>query len=189
MSYRAMNLPKKQIFVIIFSFIILLPCAYGGDENNLKQIKELKEYEKIYALQVRYLQQDGLESKRFAPGYVDSKKFYQWKNVIIDWELVPNRGRRESPPILYYEEYKIEVVEIFPEIHYIIDSGKCVLGYFDRSSRIFYKWKGITITPEAIPKKFHNRIPKKFVKEEVFREIEIEAPDLFWENLFKNLNE
>ena len=104
----------------------------------------------VFGLPVRvaYLGDD-----RFGTCYADftNRTIYLWRDVVIPREQVPNAGPSGRFKILTAKDFT--VVPFNAPVKYLESGGGYKPGYLDRSGRVFYAWKGVSLSQQEVPYK------------------------------------
>ena len=91
-----------------------------------------------------------LTNGTFAPAYADPPTFYQWEGVVVTYDALPRDSPYQRQPRVDVTLSSISVQTVVPELRLRREgNGLSLLGYYDKSRRVFYRWRGLTLTATA----------------------------------------
>jgi hypothetical protein len=140
----------------------------------------------VFSLPVVYVLFD---NDKISPCFVDAEKktLYRWKGVVLRPNQLPPRGPYNYFPLyvaydhpnvsagLVVKDYAVLPVEA--PVKYRVTDSDCRPGYWMKSPRVFFVWKGMALSKYELMDRSQDGQPAILDPEMVGEVIEIDMPD------------
>ncbi len=141
---------------------------------------------RLFALPDRFVM---FAKDQFSPCYFDREKklLYRWKDVVLRFDQLPELGPYHSYPIFVaYDRPELSaeiivkdyaVVPVEPPVKYRVTDKYCRVGFWFRTERTFFMWRGMALSKHELLDKSQDGRPAIIDRDTLGQMIEIDMPD------------